>query len=154
MATSSDTFGTIADVEQNVSRGPFTDTSQPTQDQVLAIMISRSAQVESALRSKGEPYTVPSGGSPFPASPTDFERSLKTLCDDAVESGAAAQALIVSTTSEAGDVAETAKYWEDQFDAGLKAISDLCDAPSTSGNRSTVEYSSLPTDGVTPRTDW
>lgn len=149
-----DTFGTIGGVAENCARGEFTDVSNPTQGTVYGMMHARSSQIEATLRASGFTYTVPSGANPFPDPPSDFERTLLGLCDDAVEMGTAAQALLVSTESEMGSVPEKVAYWEQQWADSLKAIDALCRAPSSSSTRSAVGYAQLPTNGITPSTDW
>lgn len=121
-----DSFCDITDVEAVVQRGAFSGSTYPTDQNVLDAMQMRSAHIEGVLRAAAQPYTVPSGANPFPASPNAFETTLKQLCRQAVAAGAGAHALLTSTQSDTGAIPDKVLYWEKQWDALVEQIDAVC----------------------------
>lgn len=102
--TANDSFCAITDVEARLQRGVFSVSTNPTTQQVLDAMARRGAQVEARMAMVDVLWTVPSGSSPFAASPTNpYERRLKIKCEGANLLGAAADALQMWLADSGGE---------------------------------------------------
>ncbi len=143
-ASEDDAFCDLADVQAHVQRGPFTDVTVPSRDQVLLFMAWAADEIEAVMAAAGLDYTAPSGANPIPAT-GEIALTVSSLARQANALRGAYKVVMAQAIQTSKETPERAKQLDSDYDDIMSKLREYVERHAKrSGGRARTSYTTTP----------